>query len=216
MALDDPTPEPQDPPDDPTPDPPDDPTPTPADPKPKDDGIDWKAMARKHEREAKKAREEAKAHAAKLAEIEASNLSDQEKAIAKAREEAKAEATAEGQEALRRVTLEAAVTRAAVGRGVKIDDKTVKFDDGDDVHMWLKDRIAKGELDGLFDDDGNVNMATLDEALVELATAKPKWLAGNGSNGSGTPAGDPDAGKGAPARSSASVEDEFQSIRRSK
>ncbi len=168
-------------------------------------GLDWRAMARKHEREAKKARAERDAHAAKLAEVDKANLSDNEKAIAKAREEARTEARGEAEKERRVDRLELAVTRLAVGKGVKVGDgdnaKTVKFSDAEDVQMWLERRIARGDLDAadVFGSDGRVDTAALTEALVELANQKPGWLVGAGTGGHA--AGDADAGKGASQKS---------------
>jgi hypothetical protein len=167
-----------------------------------DDKTDWKAMARKHEREAKKARAEAETHKTKLAEIEASNLSDQEKAIAKAREEARAEALTEAGTERRTDKIESAVTKIAAIKGVTVGEgdaaKTVKFSDPDDVQMWLERQIAKGDIDG--DDiykDGKVDDAALTDALTELAASKPGWLVGASAGATnGKPAGSADAGKG--------------------
>lgn len=184
--------------------------------------IDWKAMARKHEREKKKIAAERDAHAAKLAEIEASNLSENEKALAKAREEARAEGKAEGEQGRRADRIEAAVTKIAAVKGVTIGEgdkaKTVKFADPDDVEMWLERQVAKGDIDG--DDlyaDGKVNDEVLTEALTALATSKPSWLVGASAPAkNGTPAGDADAGKGAGTKGSSSVADELRAIQKHK
>ncbi len=167
-----------------------------------EDKTDWKAMSRKHERAAKKAAAERDAHAAKLAEIEASNLSENEKALAKAREEARAEGKAEGEKGRREDRIEAAVTKIAAVKGVTVGEgekaKTVKFSDPEDVQMWLERQVAKGDIDGdeLYA-DGKVNDDVLTEALTELAKSKPGWLVGASAGATnGQPAGDADAGKG--------------------
>lgn len=207
-------------PSDPPADPPADPADPPADPA---DPIDWKAMARKHEREKKAAIRERDAHAAKLAEIEKSNLSDQEKAIATAREEARAEAKAESDKERRGDRIEAAVKDVAAIKGVTVGDgdkaKTVKFADPDDVQMWLERQIDKGEIDGdeLYT-DGKVDADILIEALTGLAVSKPGWLVGapaNG-NGAGAPAGSADAGKGGSRGGGTSVKSELDAIRQHK
>jgi hypothetical protein len=210
----DPTPDPG-----PTPDPAPDPEPDPA-PEP-DDKTDWKAMARKHEREAKKAKAERDAHAAKIAEIEASKMSDQDKAIAKAREEAKAEADTEHDKVRRADKLELAVTRIAASKGVTVGEgdkvKTVKFADPDDVQMWVERQIAKGDIDA--DDiykDGKVDADVLTEALTGLARSKPGWLVGAAAPSNGTPAGSVDAGAGAPPKTGSSVEGELSHIQKHK
>jgi hypothetical protein len=214
--ADDPTPEP-----DPEPDPGPDPEPTPEpepDPKPDpDDKIDWKREARKHEARAKKAAAERDAHAAKIAEIEASKMSDQDKAIATAREEAKAEAEAEAAKTRRGDKLELAVARLAGVKGVTVGAgdkaKTVRFADPDDVQMWLERQIAKGDIDA--DDiykDGKVAEDVLTDALADLAASKPGWLVGATAPASGTPAGSVDAGAGAPRKGTGSVEDELRQI----
>lgn len=185
-----------------------------------EDKTDWKAMSRKHERAAKKAAAERDAHAAKLAEIEASNLSENEKALAKAREEARAEGKAEGEQGRRADRIEAAVTKIAAVKGVTIGEgdkaKTVKFADPDDVEMWLERQVAKGEIDGdeLYA-DGKVNDEVLIEALTALAASKPGWLVGAPAGAtSGTPAGDADAGKGSGPKGGSSVETELAAIQK--
>lgn len=183
--------------------------------------ADWKRMARKHEREAKRARADRDALAAKLQERDAADQTEQEKAIEAARREAREEALSEAEKQRRADKLEMAVQRIGSVRGVTVGDgddaKTVKFADPDDVQMWLDKQIERGEIDS--DDiykNGKVDEAALSEELARLAAAKPGWLTTAGSNGgSGRPAGDVDAGKGAAPKGS-TVESEMAAIRRSR
>lgn len=192
----DPPADPVDPPADPPKDPPKDP---PADPIRPDD--DWQAKARKHERDAKKLRQENEALKAAQAELDAAKMTEQEKAIKAAREEAASEVTTKYEQERRAERLELAVTRIAVGSGIKVGEgdkaKTVKFADAEDVQMWVERRIASGDLDAadMYDENGKVNTSALTEALAGLATSKPSWLAGTVANGS-TPPPDFDGGKG--------------------
>lgn len=153
---------------------------TDADPiKPEDD---WKAKARKWERDAKREREAREAAEAKIAEAETAKMTEQEQAIAKAREEATDEVASKYEQDLRAERMEHAVTRLAVAQGVTIGEgdkaKTVKFADADDVQMWLERKIKSGDIDA--DDiyhDGKVDKDALTDALIDLAKAKPSWLA---------------------------------------
>jgi hypothetical protein len=166
--------------------------------KPKE--TDWKAMARKHEREAKKARDEAAAHRKKLDEIEAANLSDQEKAIAKAREEATSEVTTKYEAQQRTDRIENAVTKLSL-RGFKAKDKdgnevTLKFADPDDAQLRI-DRALRNE-DLSYDEiyaGGKVQTDALTAFLTELLEEHPR-LRAEESNGSKKEPVDFDAGKG--------------------
>ena len=71
-------------------------------PEPKGDGVDWKAEARKHEKEAKAAK-------AELDKAVKSQMSDQEKAVAQARDEGKAEATSAAAQRLAGAEIKAAL-----------------------------------------------------------------------------------------------------------
>lgn len=94
---------PADPPADPPTDPPADP---PADPDPVAEAEKWKALARKHENQAK-----ANAAAAKrLAEMEKANQSDTEKAIADAEERGRKSATTETGQLIAAAEIKAALT----------------------------------------------------------------------------------------------------------
>ncbi len=195
----DPPADPADPPADPVAPPADPPKDPPADPIKPDD--DWQAKARKHERDAKKLRQENEALKTAQAEIDKAKMTEQEKAIAAARDEAKTEVTTKYEQERRAERLELAVTRIAVGSGIKVGEgdkaKVVKFGDAEDVQMWVERRIASGDIDAaeMYDENGKVNTAALTEALTGLAASKPTWLAGHTTNGS-TPPPDFDGGKG--------------------
>lgn len=134
--------------DDPTTDP--DPTPAPdpaADPAPTDppqaDPTDWKAMARKHEREAKRLK-------GLLDDAQTAAMTDQEKAINEAKAAGRAEAMTEAA-----TTLAAAELRAAAaGAGVNLGNLPI------DVARFVND-------DGTVDSDGIAAMVT------EFAAALP-------------------------------------------
>lgn len=182
---------------------------------------DWKTQSRKHEARAKKAVKDLEAALAKLAARETADLSEQEKAIKDAKEAGRAEALTESEKTRRADKLELAVTRLAASKGVIVgsgdDAKTVKFSDPDDVQMWLERQIAKGiiDVDDIYS-DGKVDQEALTEALVDLATDKPQWLAGAPAAQGGVrkPAGDPDGGKGSASKSleDLSVEDHIKRL----
>lgn len=181
---------------------------------------DWKSESRKHERRSKAEKKRADELEAKLAAIEASNQTEQEKAIAKAKEEAKAEALAESAEERRRDRLEVASTRIAT-TGIKVkdaDDKDVvlKFADPDDALIYLERAIKNGDVDhdDIFNDEGKVQTDALSSALQQILESKPHLQA----NGIGTPApkvkGSADGGKGSAGKDeeSKSVDEIFKSI----
>lgn len=141
--------------------------------KPEDD---WKAKARKHERDAKREREARETAERALKEREDADKSEQEKALDKAREEARNEALSEADKDRRNDRLEVAVTRLAA-KGVKVGDDTVRFDDPEDALVF----IQREDTDGLFDDEGKVNADALEEALSDLLTRKPRLRAEGGS-----------------------------------
>lgn len=167
--------------------------------------TNWKQQARRHEREAKAARDrEAKARkreadlTAKLKEREDADKTEQEKAVEKARTDATTDVTSKYEQERRAERLELAVTRAAISRGVKVGEgdkqKTVKFTDAEDVQMWVERQIRNGAADDIYTDEGKVNASTLIDLLADLAASKPSWLQG-ATNGAGKVA-DFDAGKG--------------------
>lgn len=143
---------------------------------------DWKAMSRKHEREAKKLRREREEFQRKLAEREDAEKTEHQKAIEKARAEAKAEALSEAEKERRNDRLEVAVARAAA--------KT--FADVDDALLHVQRGITVGDIDpdDIFDDQGKVQADALRSALDELLERKPHLAA------TGRPSGSSDAGKG--------------------
>lgn len=158
------------------------------------DTIDWKKSSRKHETQWKKTAKENEELRAKLAEIENSNKSEQEKALAKAREEAAAETRQAFEQERRADRLEAAVTRLAA-KPMKLGDDQVRFADPDDALLHVERAINRGEIDpdDIFDSDGKVQPAALTDALVELLTSKPHLR----EQPHGRVLGDADAGKGA-------------------
>jgi hypothetical protein len=185
---------------DPDPDPDSDPDP---DPDPAGGGdIDWKSMARKHEREAKKARKQAEEAAARLKEREDADKSEHEKAIEQARDEARKEALTQAEKDRRADRLEIAVTRLAA-KGITVGDgddkKTLKFADPEDAQVFIERALNRGDLDedDIFDTDGKVQTDAVTTALADLLERKPNLAAGDNGNGGGRPdPGDPDAGKG--------------------
>lgn len=161
-----------------------------------DSNIDWKAMARKHEREAKKARKEAEKAAADLKKRQDAEKSEHEKEIDKAREEGKNEAT----QASRQQLLKAKIEAAATG----------KLEYPEDAPDLLKLKV-----EDVFDDDGEIDTEAIKGAIAELLKNKPKLAAGQAS-GSG---GGNDAGRGSGGSSSLeemSAEDFFEAGRRTK
>lgn len=98
--------------DDPPDDPPDDPDDPPDEP---EDKVDWKAMARKHEREAKRT-------AAELDKVRKANQSDQEKAIDAAKDEGRRTALGEAGQRLAAAEIKAALA------GIVPDPKAIVED----------------------------------------------------------------------------------------
>lgn len=177
---------------------------------------DWKRMARKHEREAKKARKERDAAAAKLKSRDDADKSEQEKALEQARDEARNELKGEHEKERRQDRLETAATKIAA-KGLKVgsgdDAKTLKFADPDDALLHLERDIRNGDLDAedIFDDNNRVKTPALEEALTDLLERKPHLAADSKKskvNGSA------DGGKGKATSTDSSVEDEFKKIRR--
>jgi hypothetical protein len=159
-----------------------------------DDKVDWKQMARKHERRAKKEKERADKLAADQKKADEEQKSDLQKAIDAAREEGKTAALTEAQKERRADRLENSVIRLAA-KGVTVGEgdeaKTLKFDDPEDALTFIERAIAKGDLDeeDIFDDDGKVKTDAVEDELVALLKRKPKLAAENGT-GTGTGTGD--------------------------
>lgn len=158
---------------------------------------DWKNQARRHEREAKAARDRAEAAEARVKELEEAGQTEHEKALAQAREEAAAEARQEVTGQVREKLLKAEIRALAAGT----------FADPDDAH-----RLLDLEDDDIFNDDGDIQTDALKSALGDLLERKPHLRAGP-PNG-GKPAGDADAGKGKGAKDleSQTVEDHLKRI----
>ncbi len=144
-------------------------TPPPQDPRPdlSAEVEKWKAMARKHENEAKK-------HATRLNEIEAANQSEQEKVLAAARKEAE-EAT--------RAEISATMNRRIVRAEVKAVAGGLLADPEDAVRLLDLDEFS-------VDEDGDVNPDSVKKALDDLLKSKP-YLAANGQRARGSADGGP-------------------------
>lgn len=168
-----------------------------------DGGIDWKQMARKHERSAKTAAKERADFEKRLKEYEDRDKTDQDRAVEAARDEGAAAVRAEMDQERRADRLENSVLKIA-GRGLKIGDgdkaETVRFADPEDAIVHLERMIAKGDIAGdeIFNEQGRVQDDALSTALGELLTAKPHLRAPTGNeNGNGTrKLGASDAGRG--------------------
>ena len=197
--------------------------------------IDWKKMARKHEREAKKERKAREAAEQKVKDRETADQSEHEKAVQAAREEGEKKAREAADKERRGDRLENAVIKLA-GRGIKVtvkkDDKeveeTLKFTDPDDAFVHIERMIRNGDIDedDLFDDKGKIKSDALTEALEELLDNKPHLVAGasNGGGGAGSSGGrkvkgSADGGKGSGGSKSVedmSVDEHFERIRQNK
>ena len=195
--------------------------------------IDWKKMARRHEREAKKERKAREAAEAKVKERETADQSEHEKAVKAAREEGEKTAKEIADKERRTDRLENATIKMA-GKGIKVtvkeDDKdvqkTLRFTDPDDAFVHIERMIRNGDLDedDLFNDKGKVNSEALTEALEELVDAKPHLIAGANGDGNGSGSGrkvkgSADGGKGSGGSKSTedmSVEEHFERIRQHK
>lgn len=182
--------------------------------------TNWKQMARKHEREAKKRQKEIDELKAQIKARADQDLSEHEKAIEQARQEAVKELEIRHEQERRQDRLEVASTKLAA-RGIQIGEgekaKMLKFADPDDALVYLERDIASGKLDAedLFDDRGRVKEDELVDALTDLLARKPH-LASDGKQGAGKVKGSADAGKGTPAKTDGTVEEHFQKIRRNR
>lgn len=223
---------------DPPPDPESDPDPEPTDPPedPEDDpdkiarGDDWQTKYRKSERQRKRLADQAKRDAeerdtlrSRLSEIEASNLSETEKAIAKAREEAAAEVTSKHEVERRADRIESAVTLLSL-KGFKVkdadgNDVELRFADPDDAQLRLDRALRNGDLDHAdIYKDGKVDKAAVTEFLTEVLEEHPRLRADTGNgNGHKTERVDFDGGKGKGSASKSLEEmtpdDHYQAIR---
>jgi outer membrane biosynthesis protein TonB len=166
--------------------------------------TDWKKMARKHENRAKAAERKLKKEQGERKKLEDESKkrgdaekTEHEKAVDKAREEGKQEALTVSEKVQRKSNLEVAVTRLA-SKGVKVGDgdnqKTIRFSDPEDAQTFLDRNIAKGEVDeeDIFGEDGKVNGAAVQDALVTILEEKPVL----GAEFKPRPKGEVDAGKG--------------------
>ncbi len=163
-------------------------------------GDDWRAKARKHERDAKKLREENEALKAAQAEADKAKMSEHELALAKAREDATAEVTTKFEAQQRTDRIENAVTKLAL-RGFKAKDGdkevTLKFADPDDAQLRLDRALRNDEI--AYDDiyaDGKVRTDAVTAFLTELLEEHPRLRAQDGNGNGGGKKVDFDAGKG--------------------
>ena len=191
--------------------------------------IDWKKMARKHEREAKKERKAREAAEAKVNERETADQTDHEKAVKEAREEGERVASERSLKERRADRLENAVIKLA-GKGIKVkiddEEKTLRFTDPDDAFVHIERMIRNEDIDedDLFDDKGKIQTDALIEALEELLDNKPHLVAGASNGGDGSTSGrkvrgSADGGKGSGGSKSLqdmSVEEHFERIRQHK
>lgn len=111
-----------------------------------DDGTDWKQMARKHEREAKKARTE-------IEELRKASMTDNERAIAEAKAEGRAEAMRETAGMTATAQFRAAVAEAGLSLGDAVD------------------LIDTGKFIG---DDGRIDSDGITAAVAKLSAIAPK------------------------------------------
>jgi len=186
--------------------------------KPASGEPDWKRMARKHEREAKKARKEAESLRSRLQARADADKSEQEKAIEEAEQRARAELEKKFEIERQQDRLELATTKLA-SKGLKIGDgddaKTVRFADPDDALLHLERDIRNGDLDreDIFDSNGRVRSEQLEEALADLISRKPHLAADSGSTTKKV-SGTADARRGTAPKTDTTVDDHFKKIRR--
>ena len=176
----------------------------------------WKQLSRKHERSAKKALKEKENLEKALKARDDEQKSDHDKAVEDARKSAREELQGEHEKERRQDRLDVAVTKLAA-KGLKVgegdDAKTVKFADTDDALLHLERDVSRGdlEIDDLFDDKGRVRPEALEEALTDLLERKPHLAAATSTP---KPSGSADGGKGKPAKTDTSVQDQLNKIRR--
>lgn len=134
----------------------------------KAEAAKWKALARKHETQAK-----TNASAAKeLAEVRKSSMTDQEKAVAKARDEAKVEARAE----------------MAAGRA----EDAIRFAIGDRLPAGdLDELLADLNLTRFVKEDGTFDRDKVKAYVDRIAPQKRRQVdLGQGARGGGAGSGD--------------------------
>ena len=119
-------------------------------------GEDWKGHARRHEREAKKARKEADELRTRLAEHDDASKTETERAIEQARKEAADAARAEVSESYRAQILSAEIRAQAAG----------KF-----ANPRLAARLLDLDVDAAFSDDGEVNSQHIARQIDEFLEA---------------------------------------------
>lgn len=158
-----------------------------------EDVEDWKGHARKHEREAKKARKEADELRAQLAEHQDAAKSETERAIEQARSEAADAAKAEVTQAFRSRILNAEVRALAAGKfanpnlAAKLLDIDPEHAFGDDDSDELDTKYIADQIDGFLALEENAGLRASHDAR---------------------PAGDVDAGKGTPAAEAGTPEEQ--------
>ena len=164
--------------------------------------VDWRAMARKHERAAKAERKAREAAEAAVKDRDSLDKSEHEKAVEAARQQGEKAARETADRERRGDRLESATIRLA-SKGFKVDvdgeEHTLRYADADDAHTYIERMIRRGDLDedDLFDEQGRVQTEALTGALRELLADKPHLAAGqNGSGTSRKVTGSADGGKG--------------------
>lgn len=180
--------------------------------------LNWKQLARRHEREAKKARQRLEQLEKDAQARENENKTEQQKAIDQAREDAKAELQTAHEKERRQDRLEAASARIA-GKGVTVGEgekaKALKFADPEDALVYLERDIRAGRLDedDLFDSGGRVKAAALEEALTDLLERKPHLAAADSKK---KVKGSADVRKGEATDTEDSVDAHFKKVRRAR
>lgn len=155
---------------------------------------------RKWERRSKANFKEIESLKAQLAERDAANQTEHEKALTAMRETTAAEVRAEAEKERRNDRLENSTLRLAA-LGLKIgsgdDVKTVKFADPDAAVDALELKVRRGDIDleDLFDADGKIQPAAHAAELARILEARPYLAAGSGAAPPRRP-GSIDAGKG--------------------
>lgn len=140
-----------------------------------DGGVDWKAAARKWEREAKALRQ-------RVSDQEKAQMTEHERAIREAEEKAEARVREEYEARMRTAEIAATVVRLA---------SAANYADPSDALTMLAQDL---DTEGLVDSFGKVDEAKIKTALGDLLKRKP-YLAGrvlvpNGDTGAkGTPPG---------------------------
>ncbi|NUK07470.1 hypothetical protein HRW18_05460 [Streptomyces lunaelactis] len=127
-----------------------------------DDGTDWKAMARKHEKRAKD-------NLAELEKLRAANMSEQEKAVAEAEKKGRTAAAADYGTKLASAEFRAACAAAQIDLG-----EAAEFID----------------VSRFVGDDGEVNVTAIKSAVTKFSKLAPKGAGRSGGDLGGGGSGD--------------------------